>query len=367
MPDWSGAGPSLSRQVVERHYAGKWWYNSDHCRIAKMFIARLGKAAVMERFMFTTGAIGHESTANGPRPDRRLWVAAIILLTAVLWSISLFLPTWETRGSVTGQWAAVSGLTPALLGWLGLLVLCPAWFANILLIVCAWRLLRKKSGLLLAPVAFALAASAYTLHGIPSDLEEAVIVQRMVGYYLWLGSFVAITLGYALLSPVLRQTASSWKFVALRVAVVTVVILSAIALLEMRFPVGVSPLEAALKNPNNPAALATALARHPPQAQKNAALRWALRQNLWKNRSAPAKQVVMLLSAGANPNQSYRGETLLMRALPPSGSDALVRLFVRAGANVNARDDQGRTVLQLAHAMGSDARSIKILIKAGAH
>jgi ankyrin repeat protein len=55
-----------------------------------------------------------------------------------------------------------------------------------------------------------------------------------------------------------------------------------------------------------------------------------------------------------------------MRALPPRGSESLVSLLVRAGADVNARDCRGKTVLDIAQERGSSPQCQQILVNAGA-
>jgi len=69
--------------------------------------------------------------------------------------------------------------------------MCPAWFANLFLILLWIKLFRGRlAGFSLSMVALALAASAYILPGIYGDNDEAVIVGRRIGFYIWLGSFV---------------------------------------------------------------------------------------------------------------------------------------------------------------------------------
>lgn len=284
------------------------------------------------------------------------------MMTALLWGLSVALPVWDTRSNQTGEWDVVRGFFPALLGFLGILAKCPAWFANLLLIPLGITLFkRRRAGFPLSLIALALAASAYVLPGIYGDNDEAVIVGRLIGFYLWLGAFVTIALAHALLAA-----APNRKWIAARVTLVAFMVLC-IAGLEKICPVGVSPLEAALRNLNDLTSLTAALDRHPPQAEKDAALRWAIRQDLATEQRAPSKRVVMLLAAGANPNRPDEyGETLLMRVLPPRGSEAFVELLVKAGANVNARDDRGKTVLDIAQEIGSSPQCQKFLANAGA-
>ncbi len=288
-------------------------------------------------------------------------MTAAVITTALLWGLSVALPVWLTRSNQSGEWDAVRGVIPALLGWLGLLVMCPAWFANLLLVpLCIMLFKRGRAGFPLALVALALAGSAYFQPGIYGDNDEAVIVQRLVGFYLWLGSFLVITLAHAFLSSPMNR-----RSIVVRVAVVMLMVLG-IASLEKVRPVGVNPLEAALKDPDDVASLTAALARHPSQADKDTALRWAIRQDLSAARPVPSKTVAMLIAAGANSNQvDDYGETLLMKAVTRRGSEGLVKLLVQAGAEVNARDRQGKTALDIAREWGMSAQLQQVLIDAG--
>jgi hypothetical protein len=298
------------------------------------------------------------------QPTRQpgFWIAGAIITTVLLWGLSVALPVWETRSDQTGDWAVVRGVIPALLGWLGLLVKCPAWFANLLLIpLCIMFFKGRSGGFVLSLVALALAASAYAMPGIYGDNEEAVIVRRLIGFYCWLGSFLTIALAHAFLS-----TAAQRKWIVARVAVVTLMVVAMVGL-EWICPVRVSPLEAALKTPNDVTSLTATLARHPPQAEKDVALWWAIRQDLSAGQRAPSKRVTLLIAAGANPNKADKfGTTLLMRAMPPRGSESLVELLIQAGADVNARDHRGKTVLEIAQEIGSSPECQKLLVNAGA-
>ena len=289
-------------------------------------------------------------------------VAGAIVMTCLLWGLAVVLPVWETRSNQYGAWSVVPGYFPALLGFLGILAGCPAWFANLFLIpLCIMLPRSRRAGFLLSVVAFAVAASAYTLPALYGDNDEAVIVRRLIGYYFWLGSFLAIALAHALLA-----TTTQWRWIVARIAVVALMVL-ALAGLEIKYPVGVSRLERTLKDPKDLTGLTAALARHPPQTEKDGALWWAIRQDLGTTERMPSQRVVMLIAAGANPNKSdSSGITLLMQALPPHGSEAFVELLVRAGADVNARDCRGKTVLDIAQEIGSGPECQKILVNAGA-
>jgi hypothetical protein len=290
------------------------------------------------------------------------WIWGAIIMTGLLWGLAVALPVWETRSKQSGDWWVVRGYFPALIGCLGLLAKCPAWFANFMLIpLCIMLTKRRKGGLMLSVVAFAVAASAYILPAIYGDDDEALIVRRLVGFYFWLGSFLTIALAHALLATGMQR-----RWIVARVAVVALMVLAVFGL-ERKYPVGVSLIEQSLKNPTDPTGLRAALGRNPLQAEKDAALGWAIRQDLWAGRREPSERIAILIGAGASPNKpDEHGDTVLMKALPPRGSDALVEVLVRAGADVNARDYRGKTVLDIAREIGSSPECQKVLVQAGA-
>lgn len=82
--------------------------------------------------------------------------------------------------------------------------------------------------------------------------------------------------------------------------------------------------------------------------------------------------VDMLIKAGADVNakNDYPGQTVLIYALLSTNADVvdIVKLLVEAGANVNARDDDGNAVLVYAVTRGYDCYIdiVELLIKAGA-
>jgi hypothetical protein len=290
------------------------------------------------------------------------WIAGAILIACLLWGLAVILPVWETRSNQTGEWANVPGVLPLLIGFLGLLVKCPAWFANLLLIPLCIMLVRGwRGGFVVSMVAVALAASAYMFPAIYGDNDEAVIMRRLIGFYFWLGSFLTLALAHAVLT-----TTTQRKWITAQVGAVAFMVL-VMGVLEWKFRVGASPLETSLKNPNDLTHFTAALARNPPQAEKDDALWWAVRQDLSTPQRAPSKRVTMLIAAGANPNKPGKyGSTLLMQVLPPYVSQAFVELLVQAGADVNARDSRGKTVLDIAQEIGSTPECQKFLVDAGA-
>ena len=292
--------------------------------------------------------------------NSKYWMAGAVMIASLFWILSVALPVWETRSNQSGDWDVVRGIIPALLGFLGLLFMCPAWFANLSLVpLCILLFKVRRIGFPLALVTLAIAASAYALPGIYGDNDEAVIVKRLIGFYIWLSSFVIIALAHAIFATPVRP-----KWIVTRVAAVLLMVL-AIGSLERVFPIGVSPLEKTLKDRNDLNGFSAVLP-HSSQADKDAALLWAIRQDLSEVRPEPSKQVVMLIAAGADAKQMDKGESLLVWAASRRGSESLVKLLVQAGADVNARDSEGRTVLDDAKKMGSSPECQKILVDAGA-
>jgi hypothetical protein len=302
-----------------------------------------------------------------PAPESRsglpLLVIGAILLTATLWSLALILPVWQTR-SDTGEWNLVHGNLPALIGFLGILVLCPAWFANLLLIPLCFTLFRgRRAGFWLSVVAFTLATSAYLMRALHGDNSEDVIVGRRIGFHLWLGSFMVLVLAHAV-----QANRADRSPARVRVAAIAMLVLL-VAILEYTIRPGVSPLEASLKDPNDATAFAAVLSRHPSQAEKDAALRWVVLTDVSHSQSGivRTRRLEQLIAAGTNVNQSDRyGDTPLMQVVRTRGAESAVRVLVRAGASVNAHDYGGRTVLDVADQYNASPECRQILIDAGA-
>src|SRR5436309_940596 len=109
------------------------------------------------------------------------FAAGAVIVAIAMWVASLALPVWETRSKNGGDWGTVIGVLPAVIGFLGLLVLCPAWFANLLLIPAIVTLFKgRRIGFWLSFAALAIAASAYAMPGLYGDNDEAVIVGRRI-------------------------------------------------------------------------------------------------------------------------------------------------------------------------------------------
>jgi hypothetical protein len=303
---------------------------------------------------------GANSSANEPRWRGDFLVIGAPVLALAMWILSVALPVWETRAD-HGRWDVITGMLPLMIGFLGILVLCPAWFANLLLIPVGFKLLRRRGGFGLSFLAFAVAASAYMMPALYGDNETAVIVKRRIGFYLWLGAFLVLMLGHALQANRVDPSSALVRWAAF------ILVVLAVASFELLFRVGVSPLEEAIKDPNDLTALSTALAHHPSEADKDAALHWAILEDLYERREIDPRQIERLVAAGARISPADRtNPELLVAAVSRPGSEYLVRLLVSAGANVNARESSGMTILDIANERHSSAECRQVLIDAGA-
>ncbi len=316
------------------------------------------------------------------------WPIGAIVLASAMWVLALFLPVWDTRSDQTGLWTTAPGYVPALLGFLGIIVLCPAWYANLLIPpMFATVLKARPPGFLLSILAFFVAATAYGMSALHDDYQAHVIVGRRIGYYFWLGSFLVLMLGHAPTGE--RYHKLQWAFVLL--------LLLSVGALELLLPARVSPAEEALSDPNDTATLAQVLAQNPPLAHKDEALWWALLQDgsdasgraaMLIERGANVNHVdstgksplimalrgninesivSLLLKAGANANQAVRyGSPPLVFALQHRASDAVVMQLLHAGADVHFRTREGATPLIIALESHASDGVIEQLVRAGA-
>ena len=121
------------------------------------------------------------------------------IAAAVSWTASLFLPafTEQLASSRTDTW---SGAVVLGLGWMALLIACPAWLANPVLLwaLIMWRRIRPGVLLLLVCIGIALALSWFTVPltgGVPYDDGRHEIVSFDAGMYVWFLSFVLALAG----------------------------------------------------------------------------------------------------------------------------------------------------------------------------
>ena len=311
-----------------------------------------------------SGEISASAQPQQSRLEFKIIRIVAVLLALAMWGLAVALPVWETRSDTTGKWQMVQGALPALIGWLGILALNPAWYANLLLIpVCITLFKGRRVGFVLSVIVFCIAATAYMMPALYGDNETAVIVGRKIGFYLWLGSFGVLVLAHALPHAGAGGPSTLARLVGLAMLALAVLVL------EHSFRVGVSPLEATLKYPDDVAELTAGLSSHPSQAEKDAALHWVMLSDVSSSRIGTFRsdRLEKLIVAGANVNQSDRyGNTPLREAVTARGAEPAVRLLIRAGADVNARDYRGKTVLDFADERGSSAECLKILTDAGA-
>jgi hypothetical protein len=106
-------------------------------------------------------------------------------LVTVLWGVSLLLPAFRLdNGEV---WMGYQVLA---LGWLGILTLTFAWYANpfIVSILLWWPRTNAHTRLMLSVAVFVLSSTTVILDlsgGIPFDNGRAAIGRFLVGFYLW--------------------------------------------------------------------------------------------------------------------------------------------------------------------------------------
>ncbi len=288
------------------------------------------------------------------------WIAAAFLVTTLgFWIAALFLPIWEVRTD-HGEWRQVTGALPALIGWLGLLAWCPAWFANVLLIPGCITLFRQhRLGLLISIAACALAMSAYAFSTLYGDNEEDLIVARQIGFYFWLGAFFVLLLGHVL-QCWRSGGVSSWQVWAVVCSAIT-----GIFLLEHHFQVGIGPLEWALKDSTSNVEFIAAMDSHPSQAELDGALRWTVLRAVGRGADdLGITRIERLVRAGASVNQCDRhGTTLLMEAVSSSNAVPISHTLIKAAADVRARDSLGKTALDIAKERKNHPEYVQMLLQ----
>lgn len=271
-----------------------------------------------------------------------------------MWVASVFLPVWETRADITYEWQTFSGLWPLLMGWFGILMLCPAWTANLLfpVMIFGWREV-SSTGYAVSLIAVIVAATAYYFPELPFDYESAVIISRMAGFYLWLGAFVLLFAGQTWqlnsISPAFARR--RWNTL--------LAVAAGLCVLELLFrtPGGLTPLERVVRNPANLAAVRAELARHPMPIEIDAAFDAAVHYAVIGRKNPDAKdllrQVELLLEAGAHvDHRNAKGDPALIDAVE---SEPLVELLLRHGASVNAPASGGLTAIMIADTLGNEA------------
>ncbi|MCX5659393.1 MAG: ankyrin repeat domain-containing protein [Planctomycetota bacterium] len=290
-------------------------------------------------------------------------------LAAGMWGLSIAMPVWETLSDERGVWQTFNGLWPLLLGWLGALMYCPAWFANLLallLFICDFGegILSDRVRWWLGLIMLALAATAYYFPGLPDDYDMAVITARLSGFYLWLGSFLVFVVGHA------NQTSRTNPGLGLRRWGVVALFVLLYGILELTFPVGATPMQQALKNPAPLTPLQAELAKHPSEAQMAdayaSAVRNAMRAASGPDEAGRLRQVEAILAAGVPVDLRDRnGDTPLLQASRSPRAKALLDLLIRSRADVNAHGMGDQCALDLADDFGNP-EGWKLLVAAGA-
>jgi hypothetical protein len=127
-----------------------------------------------------------EPESHPTKPSPRL-TSALHLTALALWMFSFALPVWDTQSQARSETAY--GYQVAAAGWAGILVLCPAWFANLLLIPIHKTWAQGRTAFWLSALALIIASTAYTISAFHGATPSAIIVARKIGFYTWLASF----------------------------------------------------------------------------------------------------------------------------------------------------------------------------------
>lgn len=118
--------------------------------------------------------------------DLRMQLFVAALLAVSFWLMSLFadVQIYGPGRSMVGGWFLLA------VGWFaGPLSLSVAWYANIPLFVCLWRmLLGRLPNFWLASIALSIALSSL----LPMLMGNMVTLVRGPGVWLWLASFLVI-------------------------------------------------------------------------------------------------------------------------------------------------------------------------------
>jgi len=131
---------------------------------------------------------------------------------------------------------------------------------------------------------------------------------------------------------------------------------------DEKLPIGLSPLEMAIKTGNTDmagflAGKGASLEKVKPQLND-----WILEAV----EKGDLRMVEILLKFGADPDSIYGGETLLMHACVSGAGPGIIHLLIQAGADINARDRDGVSVLMKAAARCRDLEILRMLLDAGA-
>ncbi len=116
----------------------------------------------------------------------------LIFLGLLCFSISLFLPIFFTSAEdIYGFWVLVTG-------WMGLVFLQVAWYANPLNLLALLLVNdHPRVALLLSLLAITLASCSFIFYEIPTGVNyEKVFIQEFgSGFYLWFVALILILIG----------------------------------------------------------------------------------------------------------------------------------------------------------------------------
>jgi hypothetical protein len=127
------------------------------------------------------------------------WIGIAILL---MWAVSLALPVFTT---CRAGYDHVGGWFLLGFGWMGVMAVQPAWFANIAILVIAGLLFwRRRAPIWLGIATVAIAACAWYFTDMYDDTGTVPICHYHAGYWLWLA-----TAGVALLATFLPRPVQS--------------------------------------------------------------------------------------------------------------------------------------------------------------
>lgn len=119
-----------------------------------------------------------------------------------MWAASLVLPVFTT---CRAGYDHVGGWFVLMMGWMGVMALQPAWFANILILVMAALLIwRHHAPIWLGVITAVVAACAWYFTDMYDDTGNVPICHYHAGYWLWLA-----TAGVALLATLIPRRPQS--------------------------------------------------------------------------------------------------------------------------------------------------------------
>jgi hypothetical protein len=117
-------------------------------------------------------------------------IAGIVIL--LMWAVSLVLPVFTTCRpgyDHVGGWFLLG------FGWMGVMMLQPAWFANWLIVIIATILLaERRAPIWLGIVTAIVAGAAWFFTAWYDDTGDVPICHYHAGFWLWLATAVAALL-----------------------------------------------------------------------------------------------------------------------------------------------------------------------------